>query len=130
MISPRERKISEKISEFRSQPDKVFFFFLAPPPPHPHHPLQGSRPWTWLSCLCKVQPRGKEVFEVQIPLLYIGGRKGLFLGNIVSCRNTWEDFFAHFFVLPNKTKQNKTKKSHKSPRTPGRRTGVYIIYGK
>lgn len=27
-ISTRERKISEKISEFRSQPDKVFFFFF------------------------------------------------------------------------------------------------------
>lgn len=36
-ISPRERMISEKISEFRSQPDKVSFFFFSPsfPPPRP-----------------------------------------------------------------------------------------------
>lgn len=122
-ISPRERTISEKISEFRSQPDKVLLcFFLAPPSPappprHPHHPLQGSRPWTWRSCVCNVQPRGKEVFEVQTPLLYIGGRKGLFLGNIVSCRNTWEDFFCS--CLCTSPQKNKTKqKNHTSPPAP------------
>lgn len=62
-------------------------------------------------CVCarvyKIRPRGGWVFEVQNQHLYIGSGKGLLLGNIVSCRNTWEDFFAHFFVLP--------KTPHESP---------------
>lgn len=32
----------------------------------------------------------------------IGHHKGLFLGNIVSCRNTWEDFFCSFLCTSKK----------------------------